>query len=172
MRHRCHHIVLASLIALPLTLNAASAGRHIELDPLDDITPRKSYGHDPIISKIEKQSEYAEIVSSLDKTLKPNQNVLISFNIDCCGDIKNLKVCSKKTPTKTEKKILALIQKCAPFRYPTTQEMIDRGVQVEFWKADRILSLARTTPGGPKQAEGQPPYDHNPFHTLYQDASR
>ncbi len=152
-------------------MNAAQAGQHVQVDSQDDIVPRKSYGHDPIISKIEKQPGYTEIVASLDKTLKPNQNVLCSFSINCDGEIKDLKVCSAKSPTRMEKKVLALIGKAAPFPCPTSRAMINRGVQVEFWKADRILSIARTIPGGTKTPEEQTEYKHDPFHKLMRNIS-
>ncbi len=160
MRYLCRHILLVSLVAITFSLNAAQAGQHVQVDSQDDIVPRKSYGHDPIISKIEKQPGYTEIVASLDKTLKPNQNVLCSFSIDNNGRIKNLKVCSNKTPTAVEKKILALIAKTSPFPYPTKQEMIDRGVHVEFWKADRILSQARIAPAPAKPKDTKIPVDN------------
>jgi hypothetical protein len=169
MRDLCRHILLVSLVALPLSLNTAYAGQHTPIDSFSDMTPQCSYGHDPIISKIENQAGYAEIVSSLEKSLKPNENILCSFRIDNYGRIKNLKVCSDKAPTALEKKILALIAKTSPFPYPTKQEMIDRGVHVEFWKADRILSVARIAPAPAKPKDTKTPIDN--FSDLRKSSS-
>jgi hypothetical protein len=165
MRNLCRLILLVGL-ALPLSLNTAYAGQHTPADSFADITPHCSYGHDPIISKIENQAGYAEITSTLEKSLKPNENILCFFSIDNYGRIKNLRVCSEKSPTAVEKKILALIAKASPFPYPTKQEMIDRGVQVEFWKDNRILSAARIAPAPKPYANVKDSNERDPFKDL------
>lgn len=165
MRNLCRFMILVGL-SLPLSLNTAYAGQHKPADSFADMTPHCSYGHDPIISKIESQAGYSEITSSLEKSLKPNENILCSFSIDNYGRIKNLKVCSEKSPTAVEKKILALIAKASPFPYPTKQEMIDRGVQVEFWKDKSILSVARIAPGPKPSASVKNSTERDPFKDL------
>lgn len=146
MQYLRWHFLVASLIALPLTVNATWAGTHDRDLVFEDLRHPRDYGQESIIDKIKSQKDYQSIVKSLEQNLTKNENVLCNFNVDKTGRIKNLKVISEKPPTDLEKKVLALIGKAAPFPNMASAEMISKGGQIEFWQWQGINLAARVAP--------------------------
>ena len=146
MQYLRWHFLVASLIALPLTVSATWAGTHDRDLVFDDLKRQLDYGPQSISDKIKGQKDYQSIVKSLEQNLTENENVLCNFNIDKKGRIKNLQIISEKPPTDLEKKVLALISKAAPFPNLSSAEMISKGGQIEFWQSHGIQMAARVAP--------------------------
>jgi hypothetical protein len=146
MQYLRWHFLVASLIALPLNVNATWAGTHDRDLAFDDLKRQRDYGPESIEDKIKGQKDYQSIVKSLEQNLTENENVLCNFNVDKKGRIKNLQIISEKPPTDLEKKVLALISKAAPFPNLPSAEMISKGGQIEFWQWHGINLAARVAP--------------------------
>lgn len=146
MQYLRWHFLVASLIALPLTVNATWAGTHDRDLVFEDLRYQRYYGPESIDDKIKSQKDYQSIVKSLEQNLTENENVLCNFNVDKTGRIENLKIISEKPPTDLEKKVLALISQAAPFPNLPSAEMISKGGQIEFWQSHGIQMAARVAP--------------------------
>jgi hypothetical protein len=98
MQYLRWHFLVASLIAMPLTVNAAWAGTHDRDLVFEDLRHQRDYGQESIIDKIKSEKDYQSIVKSLEQNLTENENVLCNFNVNKTGRIENLKVISEKPP--------------------------------------------------------------------------
>jgi len=169
MQYLRRHIMVVSLIALPLTVTAAWAGTHDRDLAFEDLKYQHYYGPESITDKIKGQKDYQSILKSLEQNLTENENVLCNFSIDKTGRVTNLQIISEKPPTDLEKKVLALISKAAPFPNLPSAEMISKGGQIEFWQWHGIQMAARVAPPAkpPQATDGA----LDPFKELRKSAT-
>jgi hypothetical protein len=87
---------------------------------------------------LRKQTKFSHFIGCLTDQLGQNQNISCKFKVNKNGEPKDLKIGSSSASSLLDAQLISLIQSADFSKVPNNLPM-ERGIEIEFWKADEKI---------------------------------